>query len=67
MPQTAEALLSRQRQCGHTQAAEKRPSNRKGKKIYTDEAIASWPTFGITPAVREKLLAAVYRPLVPRP
>jgi hypothetical protein len=64
----------------------RRPANRKGKRVYTDEviaalrliwdffwykcgkilaplmrtqmdAIAPWPDFGITPAIREKLMA----------
>ncbi|MDR2094523.1 MAG: hypothetical protein LBP76_03270 [Treponema sp.] len=35
--------------------------NRKGKKIYTDKVIASWPAFAITPAVREKLMVVPHR------
>ncbi|MDR2796354.1 MAG: hypothetical protein LBB47_06570, partial [Spirochaetaceae bacterium] len=84
-PEAPQALLVVNGKTVKLKPQKKRPANRTGKKIYTDEVIASlrliwtffwykcgkllaplirqqmpfiaaWPAFGITPAVREKLL-----------
>jgi hypothetical protein len=95
-PAQTQALLFTQGGAGKLKPAKPRPANRKGKKIYTDDVIASlrlvwaffrykcgkllaplmrqqmdyialWSAFGITPAIREKLMrispAAVDRAL----
>ena len=85
-PQAPQALLVVKGKTVKLKPRKKRPANRKGKKIYTDEVIASlrliwaffwykcgkllaplirqqmpfiasWPAFGITAAIREKLLS----------
>jgi hypothetical protein len=85
-PEPAETVLIVKGKAVKVKPLKKRPANRKGKKIYTDEVIASlrliraffrfrcgkllaplirqqmpfiaqWPAFGITPAIRDKLMA----------
>ena len=85
-PQAPQSLLVVKGKTVKLKPQKKRPANRKGKKIYTDEVInslrliwaffwhkcgkllaplirqqmpfiASWPAFGITAAIREKLLS----------